>query len=105
MITNGNISYAVTGDGKVSMRILEGEGWTVEDLGYIRQQVNAGVFYSRKFFKLTSDITLPDPESGNPNNWEPIGQQSFENNGGVVTTVQTYFFGTFGGGGYITERG
>ena len=161
-ITNGNISYVVTGDSKVSVRILEGEGWTVEDedgtlvftggdigsealvevtllengkvtdtyrltvirdfwtgngtetdpyiistvedLGYIRQQVNAGVFYSRKFFKLTSDITLPDPESGNPNNWEPIGQQSFENNGGVTTTVQTYFFGTFDGGGYTIRN-
>lgn len=162
-ITNGNISYVVTGDSKVSVRILEGEGWTVEDedgtlifaggagigsealvevtllengkvtdtyrltvirdfwvgngtetdpyiistvedLSYIRQQVNAGVFYSRKFFKLTSDITLPDPESGNPNNWEPIGQQSSENNGGVVTTVQTYFFGTFDGGGHTIRN-
>ena len=161
-LANGNISYAVTGESKVSVRILEGEGWsvedengtlvftaetlgsealveaallengkvtgtyrltvakefwtgngketdpyiisTVEDLGYIRQQVNAGVFYSRKFFKLTSDITLPDPESGNPNNWESIGQQSFENNGGVVTTMQTYFFGTFDGGGHTIRN-
>ena len=59
---------------------------------------------SRKFFKLTSDITLPDPESGNPNNWEPIGQQSFENNGGVITTAQTYFFGTFDGDGHTISN-
>ncbi len=106
-LANGNISYAATGESKVSVRILEGEGWsvededgtlvftaetlgsealveaallengkvtgtyrltvirdfwtgngtetdpyiisTVEDLGYIRQQVNAGVFYSRRY--------------------------------------------------------
>lgn len=145
-ITNGNISYAVTGDGEVSVRILEGEGWSVEDedgtlvftggmgigsealvevtlldngkvtdtyrltvtiglsgsgtekdpyiissaedLYYFGQQVNAGnISYSSGFFKMTGDISLPEPENGNPDNWEPVS-----------------FPGTFDGGGYTIKN-
>ena len=146
-ITNGNISYAVTGDGEVSVRILEGEGWSVEDedgifvfaggmgigsealvevtlldngkvidtyrlivtiglsgsgtekdpyiissaedLYYFGQQVNAGnISYSSGFFKMTGDISLPEPGNGNPDNWEPVS-----------------FPGTFDGGGYTFDGG